>query len=158
VVGLRDADVDRMLDQVHSFNQFKDNGEKRRVHFAIREHYNGLLFLSGEGLYHTRLVNSVMNGLLSNCARQEWVQDLSKPMPLVSVEKYPSSVFNVVATARSLRPIVNKLLTKGQVLSGYNLNLELSLSDLLNKNIAVDNYLTLLVHLAFCQCACLNLA
>eukprot|EP00978_Attheya_sp_CCMP212_P035256 scaffold152182_cov43-Attheya_sp.AAC.1 len=67
-------------------------------------------------------------------------------MPSVSVEKCPSSVFNVVATARSLRPVVNKLVTEGQV-SGYSLNRELSLSDLLHKNIAVDDYLTLLVHL-----------
>jgi hypothetical protein len=67
-------------------------------------------------------------------------------MPSVSVEKCPSSVFNVVATARRLRPAVNKLVTEGQV-SGYSLNQKLSLSDLLNKKIAVDDYLTLLVHL-----------
>jgi hypothetical protein len=144
-VGLCDEDVDHMLDQVHTYNSFKDDDEKARVRAAIKEHYNGLMFFSGSGLYHTRLVNYVMEDLLIDFYRQQWLQDLSKPMPSVSVEKCPSSVFNVVATARSLRPVVNKLVIEGQV-SGYSLNRELSLSDLVNKNIAVDDYLTLLVH------------
>jgi hypothetical protein len=146
VVGLRDEDVDHMLDQVHLYKPFKDNNEKSNVRRAIKRHYNGLKFLSGDGLYHTRLVNTVMDRLSDESRRQQWLQDLSKPMRAVFVEKCPSSVFNVVATAPNLRPVVNKLVTTGEV-SGYDLNEELSLSSLLDKDIATDNYLTLLVHL-----------
>jgi hypothetical protein len=89
VVGLCDEDVDRMLDQVHTYNPFKDD-EKSRVRAAIKGHYNGLLFLCGSGLYHTRLVNCVMADLLSDFERKQWLLDLSKPMPSVCVEKCPA--------------------------------------------------------------------
>jgi hypothetical protein len=134
-----------MLDQVHTYKSFKDDDEKARVRAAIKEHYNGLMFLSGSGLYHIRLVNDVMNNLSKDTERREWIQDLSEPMPSVLVEECPSSVFNVVATDRSLRPAVNKLVTEGHV-SGI-LNRGLSLSHLFTNEIATDDYLTLLVHL-----------
>eukprot|EP00978_Attheya_sp_CCMP212_P035257 scaffold152182_cov43-Attheya_sp.AAC.2 len=73
VVGLCDEDVDRMLDQVHTYNSFKDDDEKARVRAAIKEHYNGLMFLSGSGLYHTRLMNYVMADLLIDFYRRQWL-------------------------------------------------------------------------------------
>jgi hypothetical protein len=38
VVGLCDEDVDRMLDQVHTYKSFKYDDEKARVRAAIKEH------------------------------------------------------------------------------------------------------------------------
>jgi hypothetical protein len=51
-----------------------------------------------------------------------------------------------VATAPNLQPVVNTFVTTGEV-SGYSLNHGFSLSSLLDKHIATDDYLTLLVHL-----------
>jgi hypothetical protein len=146
VVGLCDGDVDRMLDQVHTYNPFKDDTEKSSVRDAIRYHYNGLLFLSGSGLYHTRLVNCVMENLLRDFERKQWLKNLSEPMSNVLVEKCPASVFNAVAIAPNLRPAVSTLVATGEV-SGYKLNPGLSLSSLLGDKVVIDDYLTLLVHL-----------
>jgi hypothetical protein len=134
-----------MLEKVHIYKPFEDVDEKVSVRRAIKTHYKGLKFLSGDGLYHTRLVSTVMNKLSQDFYRQDWIADLSKPMASIFVEKCPSSVFNVVATARQLRRAVNKLVTEGEV-SG-KLETKMSLSNLFINEIALDDYLTLLVHL-----------
>ena len=145
-VGLLDEDVDRMLDEVHEFMPFQDDREKRRVRDAIKKHYNGLKFLSGSPLYHTRMINSVMRSLMKTQERQDWLNDLEKPHPGVQVEKPPSSVFNVVKDAPNLRPVVGKLISSGEV-SGYILNRALNLTHIVKPDIAIADYLTLLVHL-----------
>jgi hypothetical protein len=96
MVGLMDEDVDRMLDRVHAFRPFKDDEEKEKVRKALRTHYNGLKLLSGSPLYHTRMINSVMESLMRADARQDWLKNLGEPSPDVQPEKPPSSVFNVV--------------------------------------------------------------
>jgi hypothetical protein len=144
-VGLRDADVDCMLQKVDEFMPFQD-GEKKRVRLAIKIHYNGLKFLSGSSLYHTRMINSVMEKLIEKEERQEWLNDLEKPHPGVQVEKPASSVFNVVKSAPNLRPVVGKLISSGEV-SGCILNRALNLTHIIKPDIAIADYLTLLVHL-----------
>jgi hypothetical protein len=68
-----------MLEEVHSSKPFKDADEKARVRHAIKMHYKGLKFLYGSDLYHTRLVNNVMDNLLVDEHRQKWIADLSIP-------------------------------------------------------------------------------
>jgi hypothetical protein len=50
-----------------------------------------------------------------------------------------------LATARTLRPVINRLVEDGQLLD-YVLNHNLTLKGLLKEDISVDDYLTLLVH------------
>eukprot|EP00550_Attheya_septentrionalis_P003234 CAMPEP_0198286428 /NCGR_PEP_ID=MMETSP1449-20131203/5515_1 /TAXON_ID=420275 /ORGANISM="Attheya septentrionalis, Strain CCMP2084" /LENGTH=601 /DNA_ID=CAMNT_0043984165 /DNA_START=102 /DNA_END=1907 /DNA_ORIENTATION=+ len=145
-IGLLDDDVDRMLDEVHEFMPFQDDGEKMRVRDAIKKHYNGLQFLSGSRLYHTRMLNSVMHSLMKTQERRDWLCQLKEPCRFVEAEKPPSSLFNVVKHAPNLCPVVGKLISSGEV-SGYSLNLSLNLMHILKPDILIADYLTLLVHL-----------
>lgn len=147
-VGLLDADVDSMLEKVHQAMPFQDDQQKADVRNAIRVHFNGLMFHSGGPLYHTRMVNNLMEGcLLRRQQRDSWLADLSKPPFAAAVpERPPSSVFNVVKSARSLPRVMGALVANGEI-SGYELNPQWSLSRLMTGDIAPSDFLTLLVHL-----------
>lgn len=144
-VGLREADVRTMLEEVDSVLAFTDAGEKARVYQAIQFHYNNLRFLDGSQLFHTALVVDTMRKLCDQGSRQSWLQDLNLPPPGIEREHIPSSVYDVLKSARNLRPVVNRLVEDGELL-GYGLNLNLTLEDLLRQEVNVDDYLTLLLH------------
>jgi hypothetical protein len=143
-VGLREADVKIMLQEVHAHQAFKDGEEIARVLKAIAFHYNNLRFL-GSPLYHTALVNETMRELSNSESRKIWLRNLDDLPPGLQREFVPSSVYNILATARNLRPIINRLVEDGQLLD-YVLNRTLKLEDLLKEDISADDYLTLLVH------------
>jgi hypothetical protein len=107
-VGLRESDVTIMLQKVHAHLAFKDDEEMARVHKAIAFHYNTLRFL-GCPLFHTALVNGTMQKLSDPVSRQIWLRDLNVPPPGLERESVPSSVYNILATARNLRPVINRL-------------------------------------------------
>lgn len=143
-VGLREADVTIMLQEVHAHLAFKDEEEMARVREAIAFHYNNLRFL-GSPLFHTALVNGTMQILSSNLSRKIWLRNLDEPPPGLERESVPSSAYNILATARNLRPVINRLVEDGQLLD-YALNHNLTLEELLKEDISLDDYLTLLVH------------
>eukprot|EP00978_Attheya_sp_CCMP212_P036218 scaffold162707_cov45-Attheya_sp.AAC.2 len=105
-VGLREADVTSMLQEVHAHLAFKDEEEMARVLKAITFHCNTLCFL-GSPLFHTGLVNDTMQILSDPFSRQIWLDNLDVPPPGLKRESVPSSVYNILATARNLRPVIN---------------------------------------------------
>jgi hypothetical protein len=145
-VGLLDTDVDNMLNEVHRLKPFSSTDEKTKVRDAIKMHYNGLRFLLGAQLYHTRMVNQLMEKLLGEQSRAMWLGNLSKPCPHMVADTPPSTVFGLVKRARNLRSVVGRLVAVGEV-SGYSLNAALGLSGLMAPNVDIGDYLTLLVHL-----------
>ena len=143
-VGLANSDVQRMLDQVHEKVPFQD-GEREQATCLLRQHVNNLGFPGGEPLYHTALINGIMNRLQDDPrSRQEFLKFGRVPKDM-SIEPVSSVIFDVLCTARNLRHVVNKLVA-GDQLQGYGLNYDLSLEDLLQPTINIGDYLTLLVH------------
>ena len=143
-VGLTNNDVQRMLDHVHEKIPFQD-GERDQATHWLRQHFNNLGFPGGEPLYHTALINGIMNRLQHDSrSRREFIQMGRVPKEM-SVEPVSSVIFDVLCTARNLRHVVNKLVA-GDQLQGYKLNYELSLEDFLQDTIGIGDYLTLLVH------------
>ena len=132
-VGLADSDVQRMLDQVHEKVPFQD-GERDQATRLLRQHFNNLGFPGGEPLYHTALINGIMNRLQDDpVSRQEFLKFGRVPKDM-SIEPVSSVIFDVLCTARNLRHVVNKLVA-GDQLQGYGLNYDLSLEDLLQPTI-----------------------
>ena len=144
-VGLRDEDVDRMLEVVHSAEPFDSDVQKTLVREAIRDHANHLQFGTETSLYHTRIVNEIMNALLDRAERDSWMRDLSSLPAGVARERAPRAVYKLLRTSRVCREVAKDLVAKKDI-SG-SLNKYLNLPDVATTNITKDNYLTLLVHL-----------
>lgn len=145
-VGLGTDDVNKMLDDVHRHVPF-GNGERQKAYEIIKERFNNLYFLGGSALYHTALVNQVMNMMLHDPnERKEFLRYGRLPDAISRAqEQVPLSVYRVLENARNLRPVVNKLVSK-QELTGHTLNTSLTLEDLLQEEIDIGDYLTLLFH------------
>jgi hypothetical protein len=144
-VGLREDDVHDMLVHVNKYAPF-ENGEWNLAFKRIKQQFNNLCFPRGSSLYHTALVNRWMNVLLKeNYCHKAFLQD-DWMVPYLGREPIPSSVFDVLGTARNLRHVANMIM-EGRDVIGYKLSENLSLEDLLQEKIVVDDYLTLLVHL-----------
>ncbi|KAL3905427.1 MAG: hypothetical protein SGILL_009681, partial [Bacillariaceae sp.] len=148
-VGLREADVERMLQEVHVHAPFKE-GELERARTLLKRNFNNLRFPASQPLYHTGLVNHMMNILLDptkETKRQEFLSTGKVPEHLAR-EPVPSSLFNVLRNAKNLRPVANKLANDERV-SGpqFKIKERLSLEDLLQETINISDYLTLLVHI-----------
>ena len=144
-VGLTAGDIERMLDRVDDVVPFQE-GEREKTMNFLREQYNNLRFPGGEPLYHTALVNGIMEELMtenSQC-RRDFLKSGQLPVGL-SIEPVSSVIFDVLCNARNLRPVVNKLVD-GEQVDGYKLNYDLSLEHLLQPTISISDYLTLLVH------------
>ena len=142
-VGLTNRDVQRMMDQVNDKVPFQD-GERDRATSWLQQ-LNRLGFPGGEPLYHTALINGIMNRLQDDRhSRREFI-DFGRVPTDMSKEPVSSVIFDVLCTARNLRHVVNKLVAEGQ-LKGYRLNYEFSLEHLLQPTIDIEDYLTLLVH------------
>ena len=143
-VGSTDEDVQNMLDRVHQYAPFKE-GEQEVAKNRIKHHFNNLSFPGGKPLYHTALVNEMMNIMLQNgIGRKNFLLNDIIPNNLVR-DKIASSVYDVLGWSRNLRPVVHKLVERRPV-RGYKLNKSLSLEDLLQADIRVGDYLTLLLH------------
>ena len=106
-VGLTNSDVRRMLDQVHDRVPFQD-GERVQATNLLRRHFNNLGFPGGEPLYHTALINGIMNRLQQDGPRQDFLRHGRVPTDM-SIEPVSSAIFDVLRTARNLRQVVNKL-------------------------------------------------
>ena len=148
-VGLTEADVDRMLDDVHTHAPFKE-GELELAKTSLRRNFNNLRFPGSQPLYHTGLVNYMMNMLLDptkETKRREFLSTGKVPEGLAR-EPVPSSLFNVLCNAKNLRPVANKL-ANGETVSGprYKIKEQLSLENLLQETIDISDYLTFLVHI-----------
>jgi hypothetical protein len=149
-VGFLDVDITRMMDVVEKSKPFANN-EKALFSAAIKKHFNSIKYGSGSDLYHTRMVNDVMRGvLLKDEARQLWLADLAQIPSLIKVEPPPASVFSVVKKARNLRAVVN-LLASGRAVTGFKFNAGMDLSHLVTETIHPDDYLTLLVYLGMAK-------
>ena len=137
-----------MLDHVHIVAPFQ-NEERERAFQKLKRHFNNLRFPGGCALYHTALVNAMMNRLLDNKGAREafFVTD---NIPEGLAEPLPSSVFELLQNAPNLRNAA-KSLAEGREVTGYNLNKKMSLERLLAEVIDVRDYLTLLVHLGVAQ-------
>lgn len=142
-LGLREEDVDKMLDLVDGEEPFAGQ-QKDQVRKAIKDHANHLQFLSSTPLYHTRMVNELMNLLSTKKRREKWLRDLSKLPGTVTREDAPGEVYNVLRHSKVCREIAKELVA-GVV--GGELNENLNLLDVANAEISKDSYLTLLVHL-----------
>lgn len=144
-VGLTDGHVQQMLNQVDKTTPFRDDEERNQVRDRLRQLFNNLGFPGGDSLYHTSMINGMMNSFLKESeTRREFLQFGRVPKNM-SVEPVSSAIFEVLCNARNLRHVVNKLLA-GHQLQGYNLNKNMSLEDLLKDTIDIGDYLTLLVH------------
>jgi len=144
-VGLKEDDVHDMLVHVNRYAPF-ENGEWNAAFKRIKHQFNNLCFPCGSFLYHTASVNRWMNVLLKENYRQKFFLKDDWLSSYPGKEPIPSSVFDVLGTARNLRHVANTLM-EGRAVIGYKLNENLSLEDLLQEKIVVDDYLTLLVHL-----------
>mmetsp|Transcript_28304 Transcript_28304/g.77694 ORF Transcript_28304/g.77694 Transcript_28304/m.77694 type:complete len:265 (-) Transcript_28304:498-1292(-) len=134
-----------MLNQVDETTPFRDDEERNQVRDRLRLHFNNLGFPGGEPLYHTSMINGMMNYFLKESEpRREFLQFGRVPKNM-SVEPVSSVIFEVLCNARNLRHVGNELLA-GHQLQGYNLNKDMSLEDLLKDTIDIGDYLTLLVH------------
>jgi hypothetical protein len=144
-VGLRDKDVDYMLERVHTAEPFTSTQEMEKVRRAIQFHANNLQFLTGSPLYHTRMVNGLMEIILNPQSRKLWLQDLSRKPGPVRRERAPSAIYKVLQRSRVCREIA-KGLVANRGIHGV-LNEDLNLPDVARADISKDDYLTLLVHL-----------
>jgi hypothetical protein len=152
-VGLRVEDVRGMLEIVHEQLPFDYDDEKERVFSAIQHHFNHFAFPNGNPLFHTASVNAAMQTLNETFAREAWLAGLSKCPQNVKRPKVESSIYSVLESARNLRPMINRLVEEGQ-LDDYTLNTTLTLEELLRKDIAPSDYLTLLVHVGVVSVTC----
>ena len=148
-VGLTEADVERMLEDVHAHAPFKE-GELELAKTSLKRNFNNLRFPESQPLYHTGLVNHMMNMLLDptkETKRREFLSTGKVPEGW-AWEPVPSSLFNVLCNAKNLRPVANKL-ANGETVSGprYKIKEQLSLENLLQETIDISDYLTLLVHI-----------
>lgn len=144
-VGLRDEDVDRMLDRVNSTEPFAD-GEMEKVKEAIRDHANHLKFVVGPALYHTRMVNELMNEVVMDKeSRRAWLKNPSELPPAVTRESVPSSIYGLLKNNQECRQVAKSLVADREI-RGV-LNTRLNLPDVCTVRIKKDDYLTLLVHL-----------
>ena len=144
-VGLRDADVDDMLQAVHAAEPFTDDDEMGKVREAIRYHANHLKFLSGLPLYHTRMVNELMKTALDRDARKVWLDNLSRLPDDVTRESAPSAIYNLLQKSANCREVAKGLVANKPIPG--NLNVRLNLPDVCRADIAKDDYLTVLVYL-----------
>ena len=142
-VGLTEADVGRMINNVHDAVPFKDDEERDLAFERIKRHFNNLCFVGGSSLFHTALVNECMNMLLKDSDGREELLRFNSVR--AGCEPVPSSVYKVLETARNLRTVV-KMLADGHQITGYRLNTQLSLEAILAADIDVGDYLTLLFH------------
>ena len=144
-LGLRDDDVDFMLDCVHRANPFETDQEKAQVRVAIQDHANHLQFLFGSSLYHTRMVNELMMLLLHPVRRKSWLRDLSVLPGGVSRERAPGAIYELLKSSKTCRKVAKDLVARKDICGA--LNVKLNLPDVATVDISKDNYLTLLVHL-----------
>lgn len=144
-VGLRDLDVDNMLSRVHATVPFTNDDEMQRVRNAIRHHANHLQFLSGPPLYHTRMVNEILNIVTDVDSRKIWLRNLSRLPNGVTRERAPSVIYNLLQKSAPCRNVAKDLVANKGIPG--NLNVHLNLPDVCQAGIVKDDYLTLLVHL-----------
>mmetsp|Transcript_6783 Transcript_6783/g.18959 ORF Transcript_6783/g.18959 Transcript_6783/m.18959 type:complete len:637 (-) Transcript_6783:946-2856(-) len=148
-VGLTENDVKGMLYDVHKYAPFED-GQLEFAMDSLKRNFNNLRFPHSQPLYHTALVNGIMNMLLDPTdptKRREFLSTGKVPSDLAR-EPVPSSIFNVLRNAKNLRHVVNVLAERGQISGpGFKINEQLSLEHLLQETINVSDYLTLLVHI-----------
>jgi len=144
-LGLREEDVNRMLNCVHSAEPFNSEEEKELVREAIRDHANHLQFLGGSSLYHTRMVNELMRLLLRPKEREMWLATLSKLPGSVTRERAPSAIFELLKQSAVCRKVAKELVARRDIHG--TLNERLNLPDVARADIVKDDYLTLLVHL-----------
>lgn len=146
-VGLTENNVRDMLASVHDIEPFASQEELDHAFALIAYHFNNLYFPGGSPLFHTALVNGTMNMLLKKpTARRAFLWNGTLPEGLLR-EAVPSPVYDVLRSARNLRHVVN-MLAEGLKVTGYNFNETLSLEHLLQQDINIGDYLTLLlVHL-----------
>eukprot|EP00980_Cylindrotheca_fusiformis_P022424 scaffold9290_cov107-Cylindrotheca_fusiformis.AAC.2 len=155
-VGLTEADVKGMLDQVHKHAPLKDSKQLYFVMDSLKHNFNNIRFPHSQPLYHTALVNGIMNMLLdpTDPRRREFLSTGKVP-PDSAREHVPSSVFSVLCNAKNLRHVVNKLAERSQISGpGYKINEQLSLEHLLQETIDISDYLTLLVHIGVVSASC----
>ena len=156
-VGLAEADVKGVLDEVHKHAPLKDNKQLCFVMDSLKHDFNDIRFPRSQPLHHTALVNGMMNMLLdptdpSN--RREFLSTGKVP-PDLAREHVPSSAFNVLCNAKNLRHVVNKLAERSQMSGpGHKINEQLSLEHLLQETIDISDCLTLLVHLGVASASC----
>lgn len=144
-IGLLDADVDDMLEKVDGFFPFADDQEKRNVRAAICKLANRHYFVSDTPLYHTRVVNSIMNALLSKKSRRLWLENLSMLPFGTHFQEIPHTVYDVIQKQIGLRKIARALTLNKEITS--TLRQSLDLGDVLRNPMDEADYLTLLVHL-----------
>lgn len=145
-IGLLDEDVDRMLDAVDGYFPFRDGGqEKARVRAAIGKLANRLYFVSETPLYHTKMVNSMMNALLTDQSRSAWLRNLSVLPVGTEFQHIPPTVYDVIQKQSALRGIARDLSLNKEIIS--DLKETLDLGDVLHDPMRPADYLTLLVHL-----------
>lgn len=149
--GLCDSDVDSMLDKVHQSFPFQNDQEKSKVRNAIKQLASRLYFGEDTPLYHTRVVNGIMNVLMSPQSRFRWLQNTSKLPRGVQFQEIPASVFDVVRRQHgtAINGIARSLSFDEEIVS--TLNESLNLADVLRNPVSVPDYLTLLVHLGICS-------
>lgn len=107
-VGLTDEDVNAMLDHVHTIAPFQ-NEERERAFQKLKRHFNNLHFPGGCGLYHTALVNAMMNMLLDNDEERETFFRTDSVPEGLGHEPLPSSVYALLQNAPNLRNAAKSL-------------------------------------------------
>ena len=115
-VGLRDQDVDKMLRLVHDALPFENHEQMQEVRMAIRDHANYLQFLSGEPLYHTRMVNELMNQLVDSGRRVGWLRNLSRTP--VTRESAPTAIYKLLQTSQHCRKVAKALASQERDIFG----------------------------------------
>ena len=108
-VGLLEEDVDAMLRVVHDTEALKDEREMAEVRLAIQDHANQLKFLGGSSLYHTRMVNEIMQVLLNRKTREEWMKDIRNLPSEVTRESAPTAVYRLLEKSQICRDVAKSI-------------------------------------------------
>ena len=123
-VGLREEELEMMLDLVDQELPFAGH-QKDQFQKAIKDHANRLQFLSSTPLYHTWMVNELMNLLSTKKRREKWLRDLSQLPGSVRREDAPGAVYNVLRHSKVCRKIAEDLVAGKDVAGELNKNLNL---------------------------------
>ena len=146
-IGVLGEDVESYLNTIHQYLPFK-NDEMAKIREAVKNLANRLYFTNPDvPVYHTRIVNGMMAALTDQSTRDKWLNDLCRIPPGIEFQSIPNSVFDIIKRQGhpEIREVARKLSLNEEIESPVNY--ELKLDEIVQSEVQVKDYLTLLAHL-----------
>lgn len=146
-IGVLGKDVDSYLNTIHQYLPFRKD-EMAKIRGAVKNLANRLYFTNPNvPVYHTRIVNGMMAVLTDKSTRDKWLNDLSRIPPGIEFQSIPNSVFDIIKRQGhpEIREVARKLSLNEEIESPVNYDLKLD--EIVQSEVKVKDYLTLLAHL-----------